>query len=717
MTRFHALALAAVCAAFAPAAAYAHGDDGDDVPIIRGSLKVTAYDGVTDDLLSAGLNFAGLVTTVPAVPAPGFADPLNPTPAELRRRAIYGNYRGIVDTVAAGGMGFLWGPGAPGSPTFPAPVTPGLIPGVEYKAYLRFHEWHGHVNNVPAAVQIPKHFDRRKPCIVLAAPSGSRSLYGGIAIAEWALFKGCAVALPGKGTDTGFHLLGAEAAAYAVNDLDGVAGPADALGHEAQFAVRDSRRLDEYVAAKPYRVATKHAHSQLNPERLWGQFGLKGIEFAFWALNDHFDRKGHRRFDRKNTIVIAAGASNGGGMALRALEDDEKGLIDGLVVTEPNIGPEDGRFVIRFGDDPPFDPAGRSIYDSMTLMSVYAACAALSPTLAGTPLYNDASLGGKNRCASLKDKGLVSGADIPAQAASALAAIRAHGYASAQDWGIPSHENLGLWRSLQVTYANAYGRFAVQDNVCGGSFAAVGATGLPAPIAADAAKRLFADSSGIPPTGGVNVIADLAQQGPILEGLAVSASTGRADLNVDGALCFRSLQTGEGLTSGRDWANHLRVRFGTREIETTGRLHGKPAIVIHGRQDALVFPNLQSRAYYGLNQQREGNKSRLRYIEVTTGQHFDAFISTLFLTPATATPPFAAQFAPLHYYFVKAMDTMYAHLTAGGPLPPSQVVRPTPRGLAPYSAANVPGLLPLPSLAPAAGDRITFSHGVLRIPE
>jgi hydroxybutyrate-dimer hydrolase len=711
MKRFHSLALAAACAALAATAVSAHDDDA---PIIRGSVKITVYDGVTDDLLSAGLNLAGLATVLPpgtSAPAPGFVDPQNPTPAELRRRAIYNNYRAIVDTVAAGGMGLLWGPGSPGSPTFDAPVIPGLIPGVEYKAYLRFHDWHGHVNNVPAAVQIPRHFNRRKPCIVLAAPSGSRSLYGGIAIAEWALFKGCAVALPGKGTDTGFHLLGAEAAAYAVNDIDGVAGAADAIGHEAQFAVRDSRRLDDYLAANPHRIATKHAHSQINPERLWGRFGLKGIEFAFWALNDHFGKKGHRRFDRKNTIVIAAGASNSGGMALRALEDDGKGLIDGLVVTEPNIGPEDGRFVIRFADEPPFDPAGRSLYDSMTLMSVYAPCAALSPTLVGTPFYNAASVGGINRCTSLKEKGLVSGADVPAQAASALEAIRAHGYAAAQDWGIASHETLGLWRSLQATYANAYGRFAVQDNLCDVSFAAVGATSQPAAIQDVLAKRLFADSSGVPPTGGVNLVADQAQQGPILEALAVSRSTGRADLNLDSALCFRSLQTGEGLSDGHAWANHARVRFGTREVETTGRLHGKPAIVIHGRQDALVFPNLQSRAYYALNQQREGRKSGLRYIEVTPGQHFDAFISTLFVGPN------GAQFAPLHYYFVKAMDDMYAHLTTGAALPPSQVVRPTPRGMAAYLPANVPTLLPLPSLAPAAGDRITFKDRVLSIPE
>ena len=508
----------------------------DAPPVVPGSVKITVYDGVTDDLLSAGLNLEGLRD---AAPAPGFLDPLNPTPAELRRRALYNNYRAIVDPVSAGGMGLLWGPKSPGTPVIPG-ATFGLIPGVEYKAYLLDRESR-HVDNVPAAVQIPKHFNPDEPCIVAAMPSGSRSLYGAISIAEWALFKGCAVALPGKGTDTGFHLLTPDLA----DDLAGVYGSADALGDQAQFAVRESPSLEAYVAANPDRIATKHAHSQINPERLWGDYGLKGIEFAFWALNDHFGKKGKGRFSKRNTLVIAAGASNGGGMALRALEADPRGLIDGAVVTEPNIQPRDGRFTIKFGDEPPFDPAGRTLYDSMTLMSVYAACAMQSPTLAGTPFFGAQPLG-VNRCLSLKEKGLVSGDTVEEQAAAALAAIRAHGYAPPQDWGIASHEVLGLWRSLQATYANSYGRFAVQDNLCGMSFAGLAGTS-PAPLAPEAIARLFADSNGVPPTGGINIFADKAANGPVLEAAAISPSTGRADLNLDGALCFRSLETGEGL--------------------------------------------------------------------------------------------------------------------------------------------------------------------------
>lgn len=679
--------------------------------IVHGSLQVTVHDGVTDDLLSAGLNQAGLVSSTP----PGFVDALNPTPAELRRRAIYNNYRAIVDPILGGGMGLLWGPQSAGAPVIPG-ATPGLIPGVEYQAYLRVPDGHGHVNSVPAAVQIPQHFDPAKPCIVAAMPSGSRSLYGGIAIAEWGLFKGCAIALPGKGTDTGFHLLGPEAAEFAVDNLEGVYGPVDEVGEDAQFALRPSPALDAYIAANPYRIATKHAHSQINPERLWGSFGLAGIEFAFWALNDHFEKKGGKRFDRKNTLVIAAAASNGGGMALRALEEDGKGLIAGLVVTEPNAVPEDGRFVIRFGDDPSFDPAGRSIYDSMTLMSVYAACAAFAPGANGTVLsvFAPGPLN-QNRCTSLKEKGLISGNTLAEQAASALSKIRAHGYAEAQDWGIASHDSAGvlnLWRALQATYASAYGRFAIEDNVCGVSFAATDATTFrPVPMTTTNAKKLFADSNGVPPTGGISLVADRAVNGPIFELFAISASTNRQDLNLDSALCFRALQTGEGLASGRDWANFAQVQLGTRRVELSGRLHGKPAIVIHGRRDALVFPNIHSRAYYAANQEREGSKSRLSYIEVTTGQHFDAFVSSLFVGPT------GVQFAPLHYYFLLAMDSMYAHLTTGAPLPPSQIVRPTPRENTPYAPANVPVLLPPPSNSPAPGDRIVFENGVLTIPE
>ena len=53
--------------------------------------RVTEHRG-DDDLLTAGLGLDGLRTMV----APAFADPAHPTPAELRRRAIWANWRGIA---------------------------------------------------------------------------------------------------------------------------------------------------------------------------------------------------------------------------------------------------------------------------------------------------------------------------------------------------------------------------------------------------------------------------------------------------------------------------------------------------------------------------------------------------------------------------------------------------------------------------------------------
>ena len=463
--------------------------------IVHDSITRTEYDGTNDDLLSAGLNHDGLKSTAAA---PGFADAVNPTPAELRRRAIYNNYRAIVDVAEAGGFGVLWGPKL--APTF-AGIQQGLIPGLEYKGYLRVPDGDaGHVNNVPAAVQIPRHFSPRK-----ALHRGRDAL--GIAQPlrrhrhrRVGAVQGMRGGASGKGTDTGFHLLGPEAANFAVDNLDGVYDHADLIGENAQFAVKPSPALDAYVASEngKYRVATKHAHSQINPERLWGQFGLAGIEFAFWALNEEFERKGGKRFDRKNTLVIATGASNGGGMALRALEDDDKGLIDGLVVTEPSIQPEDGRFVIRFGDDPPFDPAGRTIYDSMSLMSVYAACAALAPSLplAAAPLFpslNIDPLGGPadpaRPVATRSSRKALSPAIRRTSTRSPRSPRSARTATPRRSTGAcPRTRALNLWRSLNPTYANAYGRFPIQDNLCKVSFAATDGAGKPTPMTAANAK-------------------------------------------------------------------------------------------------------------------------------------------------------------------------------------------------------------------------------------
>ena len=259
-------------------------------------------------------------------------------------------------------------------------------------------------------------------------------------------------------------------------------------------------------------------------------------------------------------------------------------------------------------------------------------------------------------------------------------------------------------QSIAVTYANAYGRFSVLDNLCGYSFAAMDANKQPAPLAAAARDTLFGTSNGIPPTGGLQLINNAANAED-------RAST--ADQDLAGALCLRSLATGKDAVtgaplSGARAAQALRIQQGVREIRATGNLHGVPAVVVTGRGDDILPPNFASRAYFGLNQRIEGRRSPLRYYEVTNAQHLDNIIPL---------PGFDTTLVPLHRYFVQAMDLMYAHLVHGTPLPPSQVVHTTPRGGTPGTApalaeSNVP-----PVSAAPGGAAITFANGAVDIPD
>ena len=102
-------------------------------------------------------------------------------------------------------------------------------------------------------------------------------------------------------------------------------------------------------------------------------------------------------------------------------------------------------------------------------------------------------------------------------------------------------------------------------------------------------------------------------------------------------------------------------------------------------------------------------RSRTRYIEVTNGPHTDGLNRRM---------GFDVRFVPLRPYFTQAMDMLYAHLTAGAPLPSSQVVRTTHADGAPglsqgLTASNIPPI----SMAPAAGDRITFRGTTLSVPQ
>src|SRR5207244_3677284 len=96
-----------------------------------------------------------------------------------------------------------------------------------------------------------------------------------------------------------------------------------------------------------------------------------------------------------------------------------------------------------------------------------------------------------------------------------------------------------------------------------------------------------------------------------------------ASWSLGAALCFRSLVTGTSYAQQNAvearWVDAARTSAGIAGVRASGDLHGKPAIVLHGRSDSLLAPNHTSRAYFGLNRTVEKDRSRLSYIEVVNG--------------------------------------------------------------------------------------------------
>ncbi len=668
-------------------------------PSFVGTVSKATYDGTTDDLLTAGLGKTGLASAT----APAVAVPAAPTASELRRLAIYNNYRGLLDMNPKGGFGTLYGPNIDlsGADT----LGEGKIAGTEYIAYA--DEGTG-AKNVTMMVQVPASFSRDRPCIVTATSSGSRGVYGAISTTgEWGLKRGCAVAYSDKGTGMGTHDL----ATNTVNLQNGLRSDATAAGKSSNFtAALSAADLSAFNAANPFRVAFKHAHSQQNPEKDWGRDTLNAIRFAFYVLNEQFSDKfadGTSKVQIKtdNTIVIAASVSNGAAASIAAAEQDTEGLIDGVAVAEPVLEQlANPALVVRRGTTPGAG-VGKTLLDYYTTANLYQPCAALSTRAIGSPAAAllPAALA-TNRCASLKAKGLLTTSTTAEQAEEALDKLLAFGYPAESNVLHVSHYLFGV-APVVTTFSNAYGRFSVKDNLCGFSFAATDASNHPVAASATALAQIFGTGNGIPPTGGINIVNNNAVGGPTRDAASVSASTGLADLNIDGALCQRNLM------SGTD-ANAVRVQNGILETTRSANLHGKPAIIVAGRADTQVPVTFNERPYYGQNKIVEGAASKLTYIEVTNAQHFEAFIDN------PALPGYDSLFVPLHVYYLRALDAMWAHLTQNTPLPPAQVVRTTPRGgtpgaAPPITAANVPPV----SSAPAAADQITFSNNVLTIPE
>jgi len=696
----HAALLAGAAMAAASLLSTAHADERNDARpgvdrlpwfVVADSLRTTRYDGVSDDLLTAGLGKSGLAGAAPAI-----ANPASPTAAELRRLAIWANYRALVDMSSNGGYGRFWGPNidADGNDT----LGEGKVAGTEYLAYADNGSGR---QNVTLMVQVPAHFDPAKPCIVTATSSGSRGVYGAVSAAgEWGLKRGCAVAYTDKGSGNGAH----ELMTGHVTLIDGLLADAASAGRKSLFTVDAlASDISRYNAAYPNRYAFKHAHSQQNPEQDWGKDTLEAVQFAYWALNHQFGPAldgAHRRvrYTPGSITTIAASVSNGGGASLAAAEQDRRGWITAVVVGEPQINVDMPRRAQVLEGGQLIAQAGKPLADYVTLANLLQPCAALAQAAAGAPYLTALPLAQTTairqaRCASLAAAGYVTGADWQGQADDALARLHAAGYEADSDLLQAPMWDSQAEPAVAVTYANAYMRASVLDNLCGFSFgttnAATGAAG--APPAVSPMLTVFGLGNGVPPTNGVNLVYDDAPAG------AADHRFATPDASFAGALCLRQL-----------WSRHdPRMQASVRAISVEADLHGKPAILVQGRSDALVPINHASRAYLAANSAREGRRSEVSLYEVMNGQHFDAFLGV---------PGFDTRFIPVHYYYLQALDLMWRHLHDGTPLPPSQVVRAVPRGGIPgaapkLTAANLPAIESAPGV-----NAIGVSHGVVNVP-
>ena len=513
-----------------------------------------------------------------------------------------------------GGYGELYGSAA-------------TVPGREFQAFAKLLSAQ---TTHRVLVQIPDSFDADARCLIVTASSGSRGIYGAIALAgSWGLPRGCAVAYTDKGAGTGyFDSAGATGVA-----LDGTRA---LVGSEQlEFAVEGARA--------DVGIAVKHAHSGDNPEADWGRHVLQAARFGLAMLDRALPQQAP--FTPRNTRIIAVGLSNAGGAVLQAagLDDD---MLGGVIALAPNI-------------TVPAPGATRPIYDYATEAALLLPCALSAERFDAVPFARDhgkVPAAWMARCAQLRAAGLISGEDARSQAASAFERLQARGWSDSVIAAAASSVALDLWRAIGATYASAYVRARVGEMPCGFSFQAHDNTDKArAPTAAEG-TAWWADASGIPPGAGVF--------------LDEEAAGDAADPTLRGLLCLRELWTGESAQ-----ANMLRASVAA----TAAKLPRKelPLWVIHGREDGLLPIAFNSDAYVAW---LRANGRDPVYWPIPHSQHFDAFL---------AFPGFGDRYVPLLPYGYASLERMWQHLVKGAPLAADQVPATQPRGAGKLDAAHL----------------------------
>jgi len=565
--------------------------DGAERGLDRDVRMTEHRDG--DDLLTAGLGLEGLSDD-----APQPADPVAPSAAELRRMAIHKSWTGIQSFTPSGGLGGTLAE----LPT---------VPGREFQAFATLE---GATQPFRVLLQLPDAFDVERPCLVVAPASGSRGVYGAIALAgPWALPDGCAVVYTDKGAGTDFFDY-STATGVALDGIRAGRGKA-VLGFEPG-PMPASDETSDAPAPHSATVALPHAHSGDNPEADWGRHVLRAAEIGLEVLSDEFDRE----LSADSVRVIAAGLSNGGGAVLRAAELDESGLLDAVVAVSPNVTA----------------PDVAPLYDYATAAALYQPCLLADlQAVDDMPLANPALAAmAEVRCASLVRAGLLETAD----AAAARARLQQMGFEDAALSQAAVNVALGLWRTVGASYASAYLRRGPFDMPCGFVYSA--------PEATPAQRRSWwALHSGI----GAG------------EGIVLTDSMGEGqDVQLPALRCLRGLWNGKG---GEARQLHEAVEATRASAQLPGNA---PVMVIHGADDGLIPAAFSSRPWV---EQARANGGSVTYWEVEHAQHFDVLVGA---------PGVAGRYVPLLPYGWRALDRVREVLEGSGRLGDDRIIDPEP---------------------------------------
>jgi hydroxybutyrate-dimer hydrolase len=714
---------------------------------ISQELPVREFDGVSNDLRTGGVGAAGIQnlsgTLATFDDGPKTAD-------EARTISIVKNYYNIMDVDTPGGYGVLWGPTV--GRMHPDDNDPeGKLAGKEYWAYI--DNFTG-TENVRVVVQIPVTFNPSDPCILAGPSSGSRGVFGASgSTGEAGLKRGCVIAYTDKGTGTGVHVLYDGDSGDPDNhdddtvyELDLTASTVSAAGWEADFFVED---VDLSHFPHDYPVAFKHAHSQKNPEKDWGYYTIQAIKYAFYVLNleENFGEKKGRKVLKtitpENTVVISTSWSNGGKAVLQSGEADRKGLIDGIVAVEPSVGLDRHKFTIKQGERT-WGPksVGWSLYDMHAYQNVYQTCANMAPSNAAAYLANFHQLGaivptftvfyeiGKNRCDRLVELGLLEENDLTEEdgryddlGTQAQEKLNTYG-------GMLEEQNLfqpvlyTQGEEVMATYASTYGKFHVEDQLFGISFSQVEGSSAAVPRfpALYSSRDINVNMIGENLLGGaskmmklINNNADIAGGGSRENYLSTNEGETSPDGNLTAALQYFKMS----IPGLREWikAGHwltykelrtfLRIQKGIRKTVLTGRLRGKPTILIQGRSDEVVHINHGSRAYYARYLQRGDDADKMAFLEIENGHHLEMFNARI--------PDYGTNSSYIHPYYDDAVGMMIDHLKNGIPLPGSQVVRAQKKG----TGDITPDMFPEIQMTPGPDDAIVWDDATntLIIPE